>query len=189
MNEDQKKAFDYWIESATFENDFRPVTLPELAKWCESVGIKTSKSALGRWKKKFDWDAQLELKITASAAKGEAKQLVNESSLSTTVEKSNDDFEKNSEAKDLTYALLIHDLKILMEKIQSGGKTSDKDKRFYLKALEILAGREDKLLDRIANSLLVQNLVSPDEAIKALQTTSIEIEEDAIEDAEISIEE
>lgn len=189
MSAQQKRAMDIWLDSATFDNDFKPMTLGMLAKVCDSEGIKTSSSALGRWKKKFGWDEQLSLKVTAATIdNGEANDLISKTSLAESTKKSQDDFQINNEAKALSYFLVVNDLQLLVERIKAGGKTTREDKKFYLEALKITAGREDALLDRIANSLLASNLLSPEEALQALRSTSVELEDD-VDITDISIEE
>jgi len=176
MNEKQKRAFDMWLDSADFESDFKTLSLPKLAEALREEGIETSTSALGRWKLKFKWDEALKAKITAATIKeGEAKDLIEKSSISESTQKILDDFEANEKLKSDSYDLLQLQMVHYQKKIKSGKKFSKEEERFLLKVLEITSNREDKLLDRQA-LLAATKLTSSEEVLRALNDEVIDLE-------------
>lgn len=176
MNPDQQRAFEIWLDSADFESDFKPISLPKLAERLKAEGIQTSTSALGRWKLKFGWDDALEAKVTAATVKdGPAKEIIEKSSLQASTQKILDDFEANEKLKSDSYDLLQLQMVHYREKIKAGKKFSKDEERFLLKVLEITSNREDKLLDRQA-LLAATKLTSSEEVLAKLQEEVIDLE-------------
>lgn len=178
MNEIQQKAFNIYIESATMDNGYIPMSFDKIAKEMIAQGEECSRSSVGRWSKKFKWKALLEQKISASIVEDkEVKDLIEASSINSATKKVIDDFKANERLKSGAYQILEVQLEKYFKKLKSGTYLSHDDEKFMLKILEITSNREDKLLDRQA-LLSATKLTNSEDVLKALNDETIEVEID-----------
>jgi len=172
MTDIQQKAEKIYLASATFESSFKPMTLSALSK---ELG-EGSTSTLGRWKIKFDWDKKLAAIVTAGSIKdGDAKDIIDATSLKENTQKILEDFEANEKLKSDAYAILQQQTAHYVNQMIDGKALSLENTRIVLKILEITTNREDKLLDRQA-LLSATRLIKSGDTLKALRETTIDVE-------------
>jgi len=188
MNDNQTRAFNIYMDSATMDNGFIPISFKSIAEQLNLSFVEGSKSSVGRWSLKWKWKEMLEAKVSASLVEeGEAKDLIEQSSISAATQKVIDDFQTNERLKSNSYQILEAQMQKYFEKLKSGNYLTHDDEKFMLKVLEITSTREDKLLDRQA-ILDASKLVSSTELLRSLEILEVEIEE-PIEAIELDIEE
>jgi len=108
MTKEQKRAEELYLESVTYENDYKPISFSKLLEQLDAEGMKTSTSALGRWAKKFGWKEKVKAIVTAATINdGEAKDIIERSSLEANTKKILTDFEANEKLKDDAYSISI----------------------------------------------------------------------------------
>jgi len=178
MTETQQKAFNIYIESATMDNSYTPMSFDKIAKEMIDQGEKCSRSAVGRWANKFKWKELLKQKLSASIVEDkEVRDLIEASSINSATKKVIDDFKANERLKSGAYQVLEAQLEKYFEKLRNGIYLSHDDEKFMLKVLEITSNREDKLLDRQA-LLSATKLTNSEDVLKALNNETIEVEID-----------
>ena len=178
MTPDQLKAQELYLNSVSYETDYKPMSLPKLCDVLQNKGIKTSNSALGRWAKKFGW-AELVRNIVTSATlgDGEASEIIAKSSLDKNTKKILKDFEANEELKNDAYALLGIQMRHYKKKVENNTPLSLDNTKVVIKILEVTSAREDKLLDR-QTLLLAAKLTKSEDVLASLCDEVIEIELD-----------
>ena len=189
MNLTQKQAFDIYMDSATMDNSFVPMSYAKISERLTEDGLNGTKSSIGRWATKFKWKELLEAKVSASIVEdgSEAKDLIEQSSINAATQKVIDDFQSNERLKSSSYQILEAQMQKYFLKLKSGSYLSHDDEKFMLKVLEITSKREDNLLDRQA-LLSASKLVTSAELLGSLEDSMINIEE-PIDVVELDIEE
>jgi len=177
MNEIQTRAFNIYMESATIDNGFTPMSAKKIAEQLQKEGLKTSKSAVGRWTIKWKWKELLEKKISATIIEdgSEAKNIIEKSSIDSTTQKTIDDFKANENLKSDAYLILQAQMKKYQDIMANGKYLTHDDEKFVLKVLEVTANREDKLLDRQA-LISASKLTKSEDVLKALSEETIDVE-------------
>ena len=165
MNELQTKAFNIYINSATIDNNFSAISYSVLADTLISDGEKCSKSAIGRWAKKWQWKDYIKKGIDTTIETSKE-----------TYSKSDDVFILNEQMNLIGYNIVIAQMKSYERKIKEGGHLTSTEEKFIIQSLKISTTREDKLLDRRA-LLASRNLVSSEDVLQALSDTILEVEE------------
>lgn len=180
MNEIQQKAFDIYIQSANLENDFTPISERALAKKLHDMGLKSSMSAIGRWKKKFGWAQALQNEVTLAMSRDKpVKDMLRNSSLKAVVENTKVDIERNDVLMASSYQFFETEAREILEKKRNGEFIS-KEERETMKFIATLSTtRKDKMLDRMA--LMPRDAVSADEILSRFSAISLEVEDDAID--------
>ncbi|WP_086237812.1 hypothetical protein [Campylobacter porcelli] len=174
MNEEQKKAYELWITSATLENDFTPITERKLAENLAEYGISASNSRINRWKQKFGWAKLLEHKINLAMINNESlNKTIKHTALNTAVENTKVDLERNTALLGTAYSIAEIELKELYHKRQNGGLSKDEFKRFEA-LFKIIADRDDRMNDRLAH--IATEAVSSVEVFERLNQISLDIE-------------
>ena len=178
MNDSQTKAFDIYIESATMDSGFVPLSFAKIAERIKKEGLNGSSSTINRWAIKWKWKELLEKKVTASLVDDEEiKDLIEASSINAATQKTIDDFKANERLKSTSYQILEAQIQKYLKQLKKGIWLSHDDEKFMLKLLEITSNREDKLLDREA-LLSATKLTNSADVLKALNDEIIEIEID-----------
>lgn len=174
MSQMQKTAFDIWLNSADYSNNYTPITERDLASKMKTLGYEISCSAVNRWKSKFKWKDYLENKINLSLIENkDIKEIIRHSSLQTAVSNTKIDIERNSNILGTCYEIAEIEVAELLEKRQNGNLSKEDFKRFAL-LTKIFADRDDRMNDRLAN--ISFNSVSGDDVLNRLETIEIEIE-------------
>ncbi|MFL1707034.1 hypothetical protein ACHJH3_08530 [Campylobacter sp. MOP7] len=184
MNEIQKIAFEMFLDSACYENDFKPISEEALAEKLKERGLKASSSSINRWKAKFNWNEAIKNKVTLAMSENkDVVALITRSSLESVVKNTKVDIERNNVLIAASYeALEIEALEIL-EKKKRGEKLT-KEQADMLKFISTLSTmRHDKMLDRQA--MMPPEAVSANEILQRFNQIEIEVEDDVVE-AEIS---
>lgn len=182
MNSDvtpeQHRAEELYLSSVTYENDYKAISYEKLAAQLKEENIHTSSSALGRLAKKRDWKGKVAQLITASTIKeGEAKEMIEKSSLDANVDKILTDFEANEALKDEAYTLLSLQMKKFSKEMKENKALSLDKTKIVIKVLEVTTTREDKLLDRQA-MLTAAKMTKSEDVLATLKEEVIDVEVD-----------
>lgn len=178
MDNTQQQAFDIYYESADIDNSFTPISFSQLAVELKKIGLKGSKSSIGRWAVKFGWKDKIAQKVDMTiSGDDEVKNLIEVSSQNAATQKTIDDFLSNERLKSDSYTILETQMMKYSTKLKEGSYLSHNEEKFVLKVLEITSAREDKLLDRQA-LLSATKLTNSDDVLKALENETIDIEVD-----------
>lgn len=178
MTPEQYRAEEIYLDSITYENDYKPMSYASLEKRLRYEGIITSTSALGRWADKFGWkEKSAQIVTAATIGNGEAKEIIEKASIGANVEKILTDFEANEKLKDDAYMVLAKQMKFYINQMEANGNLSLDNTKIVLKILEVTSTREDKLLDRQA-MLSAAKMLKSDDVLLAIQKEEIIIEMD-----------
>jgi hypothetical protein len=183
MNETQQKAFEIYLESATFESDYKPISEEQLASKLEALGLKGSSSSINRWKKDFNWAQALQNKVTLAMSEDkQTRNLLQKSSLETVVKNTKVDIERNEVLLAASYEFFETETAKIRAR-QNAGEMPTRDEIELMKFVATLAStRRDKMLDRMA--IMPPEAVSAEQLLSRLNKITIEIEDDVI-DAEV----
>lgn len=183
MNETQQKAFEIYLESATFESDYKPISEEQLASKLEALGLKGSSSSINRWKKDFNWAQALQNKVTLAMSEDkQTRNLLQKSSLETVVKNTKVDIERNEVLLAASYEFFETETAKIRAR-QNAGEMPTRDEIELMKFVATLAStRRDKMLDRMA--IMPPVAVSAQQLLSRLNGVKVEFEDDVI-DAEV----
>ena len=185
MTKAQERAQEIYLQSAVLENNFTPNSESKIATALKIEGYDASSSSVGRWKKKFKWDELLKIQISAAIAEdGKAKNIINNSSLSTVVKNTEVDITRNNLVIAGSYQIIEYEMNRLLNVVEQGerGLTTDEFDRMF-KIARLTTERHDRMLDRLANMPPVA--ISSQEVYERLKNIPIEYESEDIEEVEI----
>jgi hypothetical protein len=175
MNDEQQKALDLYLESATIENDYKPLTYQQLSDELKKVGITKGKSTLQRWGATFEFEKRLENKLQTIMI-DEDDKTPEQKALSKAYKKDAVTVERNSDLMAMSYEVLELIVEETLEDARNG-KHIGKDRANFVKDVaNLTAGREDKLLDRLANA--GGDTLSSDELKEEFEMIDVEIEDE-----------
>jgi len=173
----QQRAREVFLNSATLENDFTPMSEKKLAEFLEADGIMTSASSIGRWKTKFKWKEQLQQQIALAFVDDEKiKETVRSSALSEVVHKTTVDIKRNEVLMSSAYQALEHVMQKINEKIANKQGLRQDDIDNALKVFALAGGRADKMLDRLSNQ--PPDAISSEEVLERLIGTTLKVEDE-----------
>ena len=174
MNEEASIAYEIWINSATLENDFTPITERKLAELLSTKGISSSSSRINRWKQKYGWNKLLEHKINLALIENkELNRTIKHAALGAAVENTKVDLERNTKLLGVAYSIAEIELIELYHKRQNGTLSKDEFKRFEA-LFKIVADRDDRMNDRLAH--IATEAVSSVEVFERLNAITLDIE-------------
>jgi len=177
MDPNQKLALDLWLESANLFNDFKPLTDRELCEKMAERGVEVGKSTVDRWRKKFNFEGFLQMKISASIVEdAETREMIEKSSIDVAVKKTTVDVQRNGELTSMAYEILELKMKLIKKEYEATQSISLDNAKFAKDVATLTAGREDKLLDRAA-LMGAAELLKADDIRAALRETVIEIDD------------
>lgn len=183
MNETQQKAFEIYLDSATFETDYKPISEEQLAAKLDALGLKGSSSSINRWKKDFNWAQALQNKVTLAMSEDkQTRNLIQKSSLESAVKNTKVDLDRNNVLIAASYQILEKEARRIIEKQNEQGYVSKDDMEIVKFFSTLSTARHDKMLDRLA--LMPPEAVSAQQILSRLNEIEIEVEDDAI-DAEV----
>lgn len=183
MNETQQKAFEIYLDSATFETDYRPISEEQLAAKLDALGLKGSSSSINRWKKDFNWVQTLQNKITLAMSEDkQTRNLIQKSSLESAVKNTKVDLDRNNVLIAASYQILEKEARRIIEKQNEQGYVSKDDMEIVKFFSTLSTARHDKMLDRLA--LMPPEAVSAQQILSRLNEIEIEVEDDVV-DAEV----
>jgi hypothetical protein len=175
MNDEQQKALDLYLKSATIENDYKPLTYQQLSEELKKNGITKGKSTLQRWGATFEFEKRLENKLQTIMI-DEDDKTPEQKALSKVYKKDAVTVERNSDLMAMSYDILEKFTEGVIEDIEAK-KPVSLDKIKITKDIAVLtAGREDKLLDRLANA--GGDTLSSDELKEEFEMIDVEIEDE-----------
>ena len=183
MNETQQKAFEIYLDSATFETDYKPISEEQLAAKLDALGLKGSSSSINRWNKDFNWVQALQNKVTLAMSEDkQTRNLIQKSSLESAVKNTKVDLDRNNVLIAASYQILEKEARRIIEKQNEQGYVSKDDMEIVKFFSTLSTARHDKMLDRLA--LMPPEAVSAQQILSRLNDITIEVEDDAI-DAEV----
>lgn len=183
MNETQQKAFEIYLDSATFETDYKPISEEQLAAKLDALGLKGSSSSINRWKKDFNWVQALQNKVTLAMSEDkQTRNLIQKSSLESAVKNTKVDLDRNNVLIAASYQILEKEARRIIEKQNEQGYVSKDDMEIVKFFSTLSTARHDKMLDRLA--LMPPEAVSAQQILSRLNDITIEVEDDVI-DAEV----
>ena len=183
MNETQQKAFEIYLDSATFETDYKPISEEQLASKLDTLGLKGSSSSINRWKKDFNWTQALQNKVTLAMSEDkQTRNLIQKSSLESAVKNTKVDLDRNNVLIAASYQILEKEARRIIEKQNEQGYVSKDDMEIVKFFSTLSTARHDKMLDRLA--LMPPEAVSAQQILSRLNEITIEVEGDVI-DAEV----
>lgn len=183
MNETQQKAFEIYLDSATFETDYRPISEEQLAAKLDALGLKGSSSSINRWKKDFNWAQALQNKVTLAMSEDkQTRNLIQKSSLESAVKNTKVDLDRNNVLIAASYQILEKEARRIIEKQNEQGYVSKDDMEIVKFFSTLSTARHDKMLDRLA--LMPPEAVSAQQILSRLNKITIEVEDDVV-DAEV----
>nr|WP_315106809.1 hypothetical protein [uncultured Campylobacter sp.] len=183
MNETQQKAFEIYLDSATFETDYKPISEEQLASKLDALGLKGSSSSINRWKKDFNWAQALQNKVTLAMSEDkQTRNLIQKSSLESAVKNTKVDLDRNNVLIAASYQILEKEARRIIEKQNEQGYVSKDDMEIVKFFSTLSTARHDKMLDRLA--LMPPEAVSAQQILSRLNDITIEVEGDVV-DAEV----
>ena len=183
MNETQQKAFEIYLDSATFETDYKPISEEQLAAKLDALGLKGSSSSINRWKKDFNWAQALQNKVTLAMSEDkQTRNLIQRSSLESAVKNTKVDLDRNNVLIAASYQILEKEARRIIEKQNEQGYVSKDDMEIVKFFSTLSTARHDKMLDRLA--LMPPEAVSAQQILSRLNDITIEVEDDVV-DAEV----
>ena len=182
MNNIQKTALDFWLSGADFENEFRPHSDQKTSEYMKSIGHNISKSGIYKWRVKYKWEKELNLRIKQLTSEDERlKNSLGELGKDEAVRKTIVDLERNKVLLGQGYEILELKCKLIMEKYKTTGKISNDDVKLAIQITQLAANREDRMMDR----KVVSDALGREEALKAIAAVAGEVEFDGVFDAEV----
>ena len=174
IQENQKRALEVYLNSATYDNDYKPDSCVKISEQLKEEGFEVSKSSVNRWINDFDFEAHLELKIQASFSNDKSiartTQIMRES-----VEKDLVTVERNGKLIGSCYEILELFADNIIENIKRTNRYVRDDIKLIKEIAVLTTGREDKMLDRLAS--IGNNKISSEELLKAYNDVVIDLEE------------
>ena len=183
MSETQQKAFEIYLDSATFETDYKPISEKQLAAKLDALGLKGSSSSINRWKKDFNWAQTLQNKVMLAMSEDkQTRNLIQKSSLESAVKNTKVDLDRNNVLIAASYQILEKEARRIIEKQNEQGYVSKDDMEIVKFFSTLSTARHDKMLDRLA--LMPPEAVSAQQILSRLNEIEIEVEDDVV-DAEV----
>lgn len=173
MLANEARALEIFLESATFENDFRPMSYSHIAKQLEAEEFAGTKSSIGRWAQKYKWDEALEIKRKEAIIASGGDNVQNKA-LMILDQKTEVTVKRNSELISDTYEVMEAFLVRVKEDIARGVFRRD-DIKLAKDIAVLVTGREDKMLDRLAG--MGGEKLTSEEVKKEFDMIEVELEE------------
>lgn len=171
----QLRALEIYTSSADIHNGYTPLSLEKIAQQLRDEGFQASSSAIGRWKTKYQFDSHLQAQIQLIIIDDEEK-LIERKALSTSVEKKLVDIKRNNELTADCYELM----ELFTEQVVTHYDEKQYIMRDDIKIIKDIAvftgGREDKLLDRLADS--GGDKISSEQMKEQFEMIDVEIEDE-----------
>lgn len=165
MNDIQKTARDFWLDGITFENDFKPHSDQKTSEYMKSIGHEVAKTTIFKWRGKFNWDADKEFRIKQLTSEDTTvRNSLGDKIKDDAVRKTIVDLAWNRELLGRGYEILEIKCKLIMKKYNETGKLSNEDVKLAIQITQLVANREDRMLDR----KVVASALGREDALKAI---------------------
>ncbi len=175
MLDNEYRALEIYLESATFENDFRPLSYSRISEKLKVEEYSGSKSAVGRWSKKFKWDDRLTLKRQEAVLALSGEESTKSKALAALDRVTEVTVQRNSNLIGDTYDVMEAFITRVKENIAHGIYNRD-DIKMAKDIAVLVTGREDKMLDRLADS--GGDKISSKDVLAQFETIEVEIEDE-----------
>jgi hypothetical protein len=170
----QIRALEIYLESATYENDYKPLSCVKLSEKLKAEGFDgCGKTAINDWVNKFEFKKHLELKMQVSFTKDKSIAKTTDT-LRQSVEKDLVSVERNGILIGKSYTILEKYTDQVLENIETHNRFNREDIKMVKDIAVLTTGREDKMLDRLANAS--QDKVTSDQLMDAFNDVEIEVE-------------
>jgi hypothetical protein len=170
----QKRALAIFCESATILKDYKPDTFEQISKQLEKEDLKASSSSIQRWSKKYNFDEYLNFHIQ-SIMINDKENNNQQKAITVAVKKSIVDITRNNELTADCYELMELFAKQTADNFDNTGVIKRDDIKIIKDIATFTGGREDKLLDRIANA--GADKITSAEMLEQHKTIEMDIEE------------
>lgn len=174
INQNQIRALEIYLDNATYENDYKPASCLKIAEQLKNENLEGSKSSVNRWINEFDFEAHLELKIQASFTQDKSIARTTDN-MRKAVEKDLVSVERNGKLIAATYEILEKYTEHVLENIEKTNRFVRDDIKLVKEIAVLTTGREDKMLDRLAN--IGNDKITSEQLLKEFNDVIIEIEE------------
>ncbi len=174
MLANELRALEIYLESATFENDFRPISYSKIADRLKEEEFSGTKSSVGRWAIKHKWEELLHRKRQEAVIASGSDDLQNKA-LKIIDEKTEVTVKRNGELISDTYDVMEAFLQRVKDDVSRGVIRRD-DIKLAKDIAVLVTGREDKMLDRLAG--VGADTISSEDALKELGSIDVEIEDE-----------
>jgi hypothetical protein len=182
MTKAQARAMEIYLSSATYMNEFKPLSYKKISEQLRKEGFEGgSESAIGRWGSKYKWKRILKHQQQIMIVPDDEKS-TEEKAVSKAIKTKLVDLERNNVVTAQCYDLMEDFIYQVKDNKDRTGIIHRDDIKIVKDIAVFTAGREDRLLDRVAEHG-GEKLTSND--LKE-QFKQIDID---IEDIEIDIEE
>lgn len=175
MNQIQKTALEFWLSGVEFENDFKPNSDQQTSDYLKSIGHNFSKSAIFKWRRKFRWDKELDFRIKQLTSEDEKiRASLGDIAKDETITKTIVDLERNKVLLGKGYEVLEFKLDMVIQKYKTTQKLSNDDTKIVLAITQLMANREDRMMDR----KVISETLGKEDAFKAIAQVAKGIEFD-----------
>lgn len=174
MTQAQARALQIYCDSANIHNDYKAKTFEEIATQLKREGYKASSSSVQRWSKKFQFEEHLQIQIQSSLITDKDKK-AEHNAITRDVTKKLVDIQRNNELTADCYELMELFTKQVADTYDRTGNIKRDDIKIVKDIAVFTGGREDKLLDRLANTQ--DEKLSSADMLEQFDTIDVEIEE------------
>lgn len=175
MTPAQIRALKIYTHSANLHNDYKPKSFEQIAQQLKDEGFTASSSSVGRWAKKYNFKDHLDIQIdkvyAVDTIKKEKLQTVSRDVQTKLV-----DLDRNNHLTADCYELMELFTKQVAQTYDEHGIIKRDDIKIVKDIAVFTGGREDKFLDRLANS--GDDVISSDELKAEFDEIDVEIEDE-----------
>ncbi|MCK9546683.1 MAG: hypothetical protein M0Q25_08275 [Sulfurospirillaceae bacterium] len=175
IEKNQVRALEIYLDSATYENDYKPASCLKIAKQLKDEQLQGSKSSVNRWINEFDFKAHLELKIQASFSKDTSIARTTDN-MRKAVEKDLVTVERNGKLIATAYNILEKYTEHILSHIEKTNRFTRDDIKLVKEIAVLTTGREDKMLDRLAS--IGNDKITSEQLLKEYNDIVIEVEDE-----------
>jgi len=189
----QEIAKDLYLDSATFENNFKPLSDQKISDQLKALGHDYSKSAVFKWRNKEEWKKALDHNIKLALSQDEdVKGALSNAPDDSSVKQAVVDIDRNRNLMSLGYKVLEAKAVIILKDYQASKKISDADAKLMVQVMQVTGNREDRMLDRsvMRDALGAKDAMKSIEDVLAKQGIEFDgdVDVDAIETGIVDIE-
>jgi len=174
MTPAQARALKIFCESANIENGYKTATFEEIANKLKSEGYQGSSSSVHRWYDKFDFESHLQAQIQLAVI-DDKNQTSTTLALRAIYDKKAVDITRNNELTADGYEALEIFISSVLERLDNNKGISLNEMKLVKDIVILTSGREDKLLDRLANA--GTETLSSTEILEEFESIDLDIEE------------
>jgi hypothetical protein len=150
MTKVQYRAMEIYLDSANYLNEFKPLSHKKIAEQLKKEGFDSgSESAVGRWSQKYKWKKFLKLQQQVMVI-DDKDATTEERAVKKAIKTKIVDLERNNIVTAQCYDLMEDFIYQVKENKDKTGFIHRDDIKIVKDIAVFTAGREDRLLDRVA---------------------------------------